>query len=128
MAAAALTELEPALVWERFAELTQIARPSKAEGPAREHVLAWAGARSLEACVDPEGNVVVSVPAEVQRERVLGRPGMTPAKLDRILERQLPDSEKRARADFVISTAGPLEETRRAVRRILACLTGGADS
>ena len=69
MAAVALTGLEPALVWERFAELTQIARPSKAEGPAREYVLGWAGARSLEARVDPEGNVVVSVPASSGRER-----------------------------------------------------------
>jgi dephospho-CoA kinase len=71
---------------------------------------------------------VVSAPAEVQRERVLARPGMTPEKFERILARQLPDAEKRARADFVIPTGGSLEETRRAVRRILACLTGGSDS
>jgi dephospho-CoA kinase len=71
---------------------------------------------------------VVSAPAKVQRERVLARPGMTVEKFERILARQLPDSEKRARADFVISTGGSLEETRRAVRRILACLTGGSDS
>jgi dephospho-CoA kinase len=72
--------------------------------------------------------VVVSAPPEVQRERVLGRPGMTVEKFERILARQLPDAEKRARADFVISTAGSKDETRRAVRRILACLTGGSDS
>lgn len=71
---------------------------------------------------------VVSAPAEVQRARVLPRAGMTPEKFERILARQLPDAEKRARADFVIATGGPLDETRRAVRRILACLTGGADS
>jgi dephospho-CoA kinase len=71
---------------------------------------------------------VVSASAEVQRERVLARPGMTPEKFQRILARQLPDAEKRARADFVIPTGGSLEETRRAVRRILACLTGGSDS
>jgi dephospho-CoA kinase len=71
---------------------------------------------------------VVSAPAEVQRERVLARPGMTPEKFERILSRQLPDEEKRARADFVIPTGGSLGETRRAVRRILACLTGGSDS
>lgn len=72
--------------------------------------------------------LVVSAPLEVQRERVLRRLGMTEEKLEHILARQLPDSEKRARADFVISTAGPKDETRRAVRRILACLVPSADS
>ena len=71
---------------------------------------------------------VVSAPEEVQRARVLVRPGMSLEKLERILARQLPDAEKRASADFVIPTGGSLEETRQAVRRILACLTGGADS
>lgn len=71
---------------------------------------------------------VVSAPEEVQRTRVLERAGMTAEKLDRILARQLPDPEKRARADFVIPTGGALDETRQAVRRILTCLTGGADS
>jgi dephospho-CoA kinase len=71
---------------------------------------------------------VVSAPEEVQRVRVLGRPGMTFEKLDRILAHQLPDSEKRARADFVIPTGGSLDDTRQAVRRIVACLAGAADS
>ena len=71
---------------------------------------------------------VVSAPAEVQRERVLARPGMTAEKLDRILALQLPDAEKRARADFVIPTGGSMNETRDSVRRILACLAGRADS
>jgi dephospho-CoA kinase len=66
--------------------------------------------------------IVVSAPADVQRKRVLARPGMTPAKLDAILARQLPDAEKRARADFVIETAGSLAETRAQVDAILACL------
>jgi dephospho-CoA kinase len=72
--------------------------------------------------------VVVSAPADVQRARVLSRPGMTAEKLDRILALQMPDEEKRARADFVVSTEGPLEETRATVRRIVACLSGATDS
>lgn len=71
---------------------------------------------------------VVSAPADIQRERVLARPGMTAEKLDRILARQMPDEQKRARADFVIPTGCSLEETRVSVRRIIACLTGAADS
>lgn len=63
-----LDGLEPGLLWERFFELTRIARPSKEEGPAREHVLAWAAARSLEAQEDEEGNVIVSVPASPGRD------------------------------------------------------------
>jgi dephospho-CoA kinase len=66
--------------------------------------------------------VVVSAPADVQRARVLARPGMTEAKLDAILARQLPDAEKRARADFIIPTGGSLDETRAAVRALLSCL------
>ena len=69
---------------------------------------------------------VVSAPAGVQRARVLARPGMSAEKFERILARQLPDEQKRARADFVIPTGGPLDETRQAVRRILACLAGPA--
>ncbi|HEX5181911.1 MAG TPA: dephospho-CoA kinase [Allosphingosinicella sp.] len=72
--------------------------------------------------------VVVSASAEVQRRRVLARPGMDAEKMDHILARQMPDSEKRARADFVIPTDGSFEETRASVRRIIACLSGAADS
>ena len=66
--------------------------------------------------------IVVSAPAELQRERVLARPGMTAAKLDAILARQLPDADKRARADYVIDTSGTFDETRAQVDAILACL------
>ena len=66
--------------------------------------------------------IVVSAPADLQRERVLARPGMTPDKFDSILARQLPDVDKRRRADFVIDTGGSLEATRAEVGRILACL------
>ena len=70
--------------------------------------------------------IVASAPAEVQRARVLGRPGMTQAKLDAILDRQMPDEDKRARADFVIETGADLSTTEAQVRDILACLGLGA--
>ena len=66
--------------------------------------------------------VVVSAPADVQRARVLARPGMTAEKFATILARQTPDAEKRARADHVIHTDTSFDETRAQVRAVLASL------
>ena len=66
--------------------------------------------------------VVVSAPAEVQRTRVLARPGMDAAKFEAILARQTPDAEKRARADFVIDTGQGLDHARQQVVAILHSL------
>ena len=72
--------------------------------------------------VNADKVVVVSAPAEVQRARVLARTGMTEDELQSLLERQLPDEEKRRRADFVVDTRGDLSTTEKQVREILACL------
>jgi dephospho-CoA kinase len=64
--------------------------------------------------------VVVSAPPEMQRERVMTRPGMTEEKFASLLGKQLPDAEKRRRADFVVDTSKDLDSTRAQVRAILA--------
>mgnify|MGYP001126517112 CR=1 FL=1 len=63
--------------------------------------------------------VVVSAPPEMQRERVLARPGMTPERLDAILAQQMADAEKRARAHYVVDTGRGLEAAREQVAAIL---------
>ena len=64
--------------------------------------------------------VVASAPADLQRERVLARAGMTPDRLDAILAQQMPDAEKRARAQFVVDTSRGLEPAREQVAAIIA--------
>ncbi|RAK67350.1 dephospho-CoA kinase [Phenylobacterium kunshanense] len=66
--------------------------------------------------------VVVSAPPEMQRERVLARPGMTPDRLDAILEQQMADAEKRARAHYVVDTGRGLDAARKQVAAIIADL------
>jgi dephospho-CoA kinase len=63
--------------------------------------------------------VVVSAPAEIQRARLAGRAGMTREKLDALLARQMPDADKRARADFVVDTSHEFDVTRAQIRAIL---------
>jgi dephospho-CoA kinase len=64
--------------------------------------------------------VVVSAPAEMQRARAFERPGMTANKLAAILAKQMPDAEKRARADFVVDTSQGFDHARAQVREILS--------
>jgi dephospho-CoA kinase len=71
---------------------------------------------------------VVSAPAAVQRARVLARPGMTAEKFERIVALQMPDDEKRRRADYIIPTDIDPDATRAAVRAIIAGLTDRPDS
>ena len=66
--------------------------------------------------------VVVTAPEQVQRERVLARPGYDTVRLDAILARQMQDREKRARAHFVVDTGQGLEAARNQVRDIVAVL------
>jgi dephospho-CoA kinase len=69
-----------------------------------------------------DATVVVSAPAQMQRERVLARPGMTAEKLEAILAAQMPDADKRSRADYVVDTSRGLEAAREQVAAILADL------
>jgi dephospho-CoA kinase len=68
--------------------------------------------------------LVVSAPAEVQRARVLERVGMDEAKLDRLLASQMPDAEKRGKADFVVDTSRSIEETGAEIDKIVESLRG----
>ncbi len=68
---------------------------------------------------DFDAIVVVSAPLEIQRQRAMARPGMTAEKLDYILSRQVPDAEKRAKADYIIDTSRGFDKALDAVRAIV---------
>lgn len=71
--------------------------------------------------------VVASAPAALQRQRVLARPGMTQAKFDAILAAQMPDADKRAKADFIVDTGAGLDAARTQVDEILSILRARAN-
>lgn len=119
----------------RFASLEAIVHPMVQEAERRflrAEAARGAGMAVLEIPLLLEGGghgrvdvvVVVSAPAEMQRERVLARPGMSLEKLEQILARQLHDSEKRARADFIVDTGGTIAESAAQVDKIVESLQG----
>jgi dephospho-CoA kinase len=75
-----------------------------------------------------DASIVVSAPAEMQRARVLSRPGMTAEKFEQILARQMPDAEKRARATYVVDTGVPIPQTEAQIDKIVADLQGKSGS
>ncbi|WP_308515146.1 dephospho-CoA kinase [Sphingomonas flavescens] len=115
----------------KLTQLEQIVHPAVQEARERfivEHAASPALIFEIPLLFETRGEsafdkiIVVSAPADVQRARVLRRAGMTADKLDAILARQMPDAEKRARADFVVDTGTDLSTTEAQVREILACL------
>ena len=70
--------------------------------------------------------LLVTAPETVQKQRLTARPGMTPEKLAAIIDKQMPDREKRRRADFLIDTAGTYAETERQVQELLRKILGAA--
>ena len=123
---------------EAFARLEAIIHPLVRA--AREQFLAEARAKGTKVAVldipllfetGGESQVdkiaVVSAPAPVQKERVLARKGMTEAKFGAIVAKQMPDSEKKKRADFVIDTSRGFGAARENVRAILRALASAED-
>ncbi|WP_159979861.1 MULTISPECIES: dephospho-CoA kinase [unclassified Novosphingobium] len=117
---------------ERLGQLERIVHPAVAAMRAdflRENAQAPLVAFDIPLLYEKGGDqgldsvAVVSAPAYVQRARVLARPGMTTEKFEQILRLQVPDAEKRARADHVIDTGLSLEETREQVAGIVRALT-----
>jgi len=126
------SKLAPFVLNDRtaLAKLEAIVHPLV--GKARDQFLAEQAARGapvvvidipllfeakLESCCDAV--VVVSTSAEQQRRRVLERPGMTEEKFEAILAKQMPDVEKRRRADFIVDSSGDFDHARAQVRDIL---------
>ncbi len=128
-------ELSRVLVREphRFAELEKIVHPrvrnseraflqAEHESGAKLAVLEIPLLLESKAGHTVDAIVVVSAGADLQRRRVLARPGMSEAKLDELLSRQMTDEEKRRRADFIVDTGGTVESCHAQVDAILSIL------
>ncbi len=115
-----------AIVWPLMGEL-RAAFLAKARAEAEVAVLdipllfETGGERNVDV------TVVVSAPADLQRDRVLARPNMTPEKFEAILAAQMPDAEKRARADFVVDTSQGMEAAKARVDEIMGALRDRAN-
>ncbi len=115
-----------AIVWPLMGEL-RAAFLAKARAEAEVGVLdipllfETGGERNVDV------TVVVSAPADLQRSRVLARPNMTPEKFEAILAAQMPDAEKRARADFVVDTSQGMEAAKARVDEIMGALRDRAN-
>jgi dephospho-CoA kinase len=116
---------------EELAALEAIVHPAVQEARAAfidDHADAPALLFEIPLLYETEGEaafdkvIVVSAPPDVQRKRVLARGDMSEAKFAAIVARQVPDAEKRAKADFVVDTGTDLSTTERQVGDILACL------
>lgn len=118
---AAIKRLEsivhPLVSHDRLAFLEQLASQAQPLAVVDIPLLYESGAEQYVDAV-----AVASAPSEVQRQRVLGRPGMTDQKFEAILARQVPDEDKRRRATYVIDTGTSLQETRQAVEALAQSL------
>ena len=82
----------------------------------------------LETGIKSDAVVVATAPADVQRQRVLARPGMTQAKFEALLARQMSDAQKRAQADYLVMTDKGLDDAREQVKMILADVRAKLDA
>lgn len=130
---AALVQAEPALLKQVEAIVHPLVKARQAaflaaanKGAAKIAVLDIPLLFETGRTADVDVVIVVSAGPALQRERALARPGMTAEKLDFILSRQMPDDEKRARADYVIDTSESLAATAREVEHVIAAMTAKA--
>jgi dephospho-CoA kinase len=117
-----LEQLEP-LVHAKVAERRKDFLNKARKEDARLVVLDIPLLFEKDAAADVDLTIVVSASPDLQRRRAHARPGMTGAKLDMILARQMPDAEKRKRADIIIDNNGTLDDLRRVTEAVIQRLS-----